>query len=186
METRSKETKVKVQRVVDIYNMVPNLIWSIIALVPLVIFCYQMLNLKSILIIVIVSYIPALLPTSMYSRITFIDNPKLLNRIGLNFFNKFTQNGTFINHLIRKKYPDYKVISIKRNSINKIINQTYMLERFHVILFTFFTIIIVYALMKAQWFWAFILIFINVIYNIYPILLQHAIRMRLAFRSKTR
>ncbi|MDB5012983.1 MAG: hypothetical protein JWQ25_1185 [Daejeonella sp.] len=185
MQTTVKQRELRMKQVIATYNMLPNLIWSILALVPLVIFCNQFMSLKSILISVGVSQLPALLPNSFYSGITFIDKPQFLTKIGLSFFNHFTQSGTLINKLIRKKYPDYKVISINRNSIKKIISQTYMFERFHAVMFTFFAITVIYAFMEAEWFWVLMLVLLNILYNVYPILLQHAIRMRLSFKSKT-
>lgn len=97
----------------------------------------------------------------------------------MSFINKFTQNGELINRLVRKKFPQYKVLLGDQRSIRKLLAQTYMLEKFHCMMFLLFTLVMIYALMKNYLWWAFFILTTNVVFNIYPVFLQQYIRVKL-------
>lgn len=166
------------------YNSIPNLVWSILNLVPISIFCYKLINLKLFFAFLAISLLTVLLPKSFFHSIQLGKTTSVYKKIGVNFINKFTQNGKIINRLIRKRFPQYKVVSNRKRSINKLIQQTYVFERFHFILFSFFNFITVYALVKNYFWWALIIVITNILYNIYPCFLQQYIRVRLASSMK--
>ena len=63
-------------------------------------------------------------------------------------------------------------------TIRRKIKETYMFERFHVGLLLVFFILTGHAL-KEHWQWVIVLLLGNFLYNIYPILLQQYVRLRL-------
>jgi len=54
-----------------------------------------------------------------------------------------------------------------------------MFEKFHFIMFVFFTLITFYALSRSDFWWVIIFLITNVLYNVYPNLLQQYIRLKL-------
>jgi hypothetical protein len=77
------------------------------------------------------------LPKTFFNSIQLGKTPAFYKKTGVTFINMFTQNGDVINGLIRKKFPQYKVVSTGRQSINKVLQQTYMFEKFHFACFCF-------------------------------------------------
>jgi len=88
-------------------------------------------------------------------------------------------------HELKRKFPEYKVVTNKESSITRLINQTYMFEKFHLILFVFFCLATVYAIVESHVCWTFIISLTNIAYNIYPNLLQQYIRLKLAQKNLT-
>lgn len=83
-----------------------------------------------------------------------------------------------MNNLIKRKYPDYKVVTTNKMSIKKFLAQSYMFEQFHFVVFLFFVFAMIYALVNGCFWWAVIIGITNIIYNVYPILLQQYLQMR--------
>jgi len=71
-------------------------------------------------------------------------------KLGVGFVNKLAQNGTIINRMIKKRFPRYKMITRQRSSINQLLQQTYMFEKFHFIMFVFFGLLTFYALIPQS------------------------------------
>jgi hypothetical protein len=166
------------------YNMIPNLFWSILNLVPISVFCYKYINLKILLVFICLSLLTVFLPKSFFQAIQLGKTITIYNRIGVRFINKFTQNGDIINSLIRKRFPHYKAVTNRKQLVNKLIQQTLVYEKFHFILFTFFIFVFVYATANEYWWWALIITVTNIVYNIYPSFLQQYIRIKLASAEK--
>jgi len=159
--------------------MIANLFWSALNLIPISIFCYRHISLKILVTFLIISLIPLFLPRSFFNSIQLAKTTSFYKKIGIGFINKFAQNGEFINRLIRKKFPGYKTVLPGKKSVNKLLAQTYMLEKFHSMMFLLFALIMVYALMKNHLWWAVIILITNIIFNMYPNLLQQHIRIKL-------
>ena len=155
------------------------MLWTALFLIPITIFCYNFINPKVIYILLGISLIPIFFPNSFFDSIQLSRNPHWYSRIGVKHINTFAQHGTVINKILRKKYPDFKVISRTKASIKKQYNQTYFFEKFHFSLFLFFTIMTIYAGIQGHFYWALILTVSNLLYNIYPNLLQQYIRVKL-------
>ena len=176
--TEQKEFQ-KVSRVAAIYNMIPNLLWTALFLIPITIFCYRFISPKTIYILLGVALIPIFFPNSFYDRIQLSKNSRFYRRIGVKHINTFAQSGSLLNEFIKKKDPNFKVVSKNRTSIKKLYYQTYFFEKFHFSLFLFFTAVIIYAAIQGHFYWALILTISNLLYNIYPNLLQQYVRVKL-------
>lgn len=160
--------------------MIPNLVWTVLFLSPVAIFCYRFVNQQSIYILLGISLIPAFFPNSFYDNIQLSRNPKFYKRFGVQFINKFAQNGSLLNKYVRKKYPGLKSLPVNKLPGEKQFSRTYFFEKFHFSMFIFFGAVTVYALVKDYLLWAFIISICNLFYNIYPNLLQQYIRLRLS------
>ena len=180
MPTIAKEKEsLKIYSLVAIYNMIPNLIWTILFLTPITIFCYTLVNHDSVFYVLGMSLIPIFFPNSLFDAIQLSRNTAFYKRIGVKYINKFAQNGTLVIQFLKNKYPQFKPVPINRLSIEKQYYQTYIFEKFHFSLFIYFSVVIVYALVKSYLWWALILSICNLFYNIYPNLLQQYIRLKL-------
>ena len=162
-----------------IYNMIPNLLWTALFLIPITIFCDIFITPKMTYSLLGVSLIPILFPNSFFDSIQLSKNAHWYRRMGVKYINTFAQHGTVLNEILRKKYPNYKVVSRTRASIKKQYYQTYFFEKFHFSLFLFFTMVTIYAGIQDHFHWVLILVISNLLYNIYPNLLQQYIRVKL-------
>ncbi|WP_146900059.1 hypothetical protein [Adhaeribacter aerolatus] len=169
----------KIKWAVAGYNAVANVVWSVLNLTPAFIFCYRFVPATLLLIFLATSLLTAFLPNSFFYRMQLSKTKNIYQKLGVGFVNKFTQNGEIINKLIRRRFPEYKVVSTGKRSVKKALGQTFMFEKFHFILFMLFSCLTVYASLKNYYLWAFILLITNLLYNIYPCLLQQYIRLRL-------
>jgi Glycosyl-4,4'-diaponeurosporenoate acyltransferase len=159
--------------------MIPNLLWTALFLIPITIFCYTFINQKTTYILLAVSLIPIFFPNSFFDRIQLSRKSHFYRRIGVKYINTFAQNGSIVNKILKKKYSNFKVVSKTKASIKKQYYQTYFFEKFHFSLFLFFTIVTIYAGIQSQFCWVIALTICNLLYNIYPNLLQQYIRVKL-------
>jgi hypothetical protein len=169
----------KVKRTLAWYNMIPNLIWSILNLTPISIYCFTFFDYNTTCLFLALSLIPVFLKKSFLDRIQIGKTIKIYKKLGAPLINKVTQNGVIINSLVKRKFPDHKVVTYKKSSIAGLINQTYLFEKFHLVFFLFFSLTMIYAVLKEHLTWACIILLTNVVYNIYPNLLQQYIRLKL-------
>lgn len=159
--------------------MIPNLVWTALFLLPVAIFCYTFINYISVFILLGMSFLPIFFPNLFFDAMQLSRYPAFYERLGVKYINKFAQNGTLLNKYLRNKYPKFKPVSPSKLLFKKLYHQTYFFEKFHFSLFIFFTTVIVYALTKSYLLWALILSICNLLYNIYPNLLQQYIRLKL-------
>ena len=85
------------KRIQALYNMIPNLIWSLLNLIPISIFCYTLVNLKLFYIFLIVSIVPIFLPNSFFDKIQIGNATSIYKKLGVHIINKVSQNGKIIN-----------------------------------------------------------------------------------------
>jgi len=184
MALRNEKDVNKVKRLVAWYNMIPNLIWSILNLTPISIYCYTLMDYKTFYILLAASLIPLFFKNSFLDKLQIGKTIKIYKRLGVHFINKVAQNGVIINTLIKRRFPDHKIVTNRRSSIAALINQTYIFEKFHLILFLFFSFTMTHAFINGHYAWACIILLTNVAYNIYPNLLQQYIRLKLKLFSE--
>lgn len=176
----NKKEQIAVQRHIKFYNMIPNIFWSLIFISPIFIFCYQNINLKWMLIFAAISFSSLFIPKSLLNFFQLGKDISTYQKTGVVFMNRFTQNGAIVNKIIRKKYPHYKSVSANNKMMGKVFRRTFMFEKFHFMMFLFFLLATVYAVVHAFYGWAFFIFVSNVFYNVFPIFLQQYIRLRLS------
>jgi hypothetical protein len=170
----------KMKQALALYNIIPNLFWSVINLVPITVFVYQYIEPKWVCMFIVASLVPLFLPNAYLNKLQFSKRPRVYKSMGVDIINKLAQNGALINKLVRRKYPGYKGVEHSGASIKKLIGLSYMYEKFHWFMFIFFSLVIVYALYHRHIAWAIIVFLTNLFYNVYPNLLQQYIRLRLS------
>ena len=175
----------EIKKTVSWYNDIANLFWSALSLIPITVFCYKHVDRQLCYAFLAVSLFTLFLPISFFHRIRLGKNASVYDKAGVLFINKFIQNGQIINGLLRKRYPQYRIVSSSKRSVNSIFQQTYMYKKFHFMLFTFFSLVFIYALAKDYIGWALLLLLTNILFNVYPCLLQQYIRVRLASSVKS-
>jgi len=179
MKQHTDKDSAKLRKLQNLYNSIANLIWSVLGLTPVSVFCYNHIELKLLYIFLGISFLPIFFPNSFFDKIQLGKTTTIYKKLGVPFINKIAQNGDIINRLIRKKFPDFKAVSFRKQSTKRLQQQTYIYEKFHFVLFIFFSLATIYALNKKYFDWAFILCLTNLAYNIYPNLLQQYIRIKL-------
>ena len=161
------------------YNMIPNMFWTALFLIPITIFCYTYITPKTVYILLGVSLTSIFLPNSFFDKIQLSRSSRFYKKMGVKYINMLAQNGTLLNTFLKKKHPGFKVVSRSKTSINKQYYQTYFFEKFHFSLFVFFTITTIYAGIQGHFYWVLTLTISNLLYNIYPNLLQQYVRVKL-------
>lgn len=173
-----KQEQKRIEQTAVLYNQLINFFWSILAFVPVVYFCYQYLPLKLLYIFSGISCIVIFLPNSLLNKIQLSQSTKAYTKIGIRFIKKYTQDGDRVNQLIKNQHPQYKYVENKR-AIQKLIGKSYMQEKFHYIVFVFFICLMIYAIAEKLIGWAIFISIANIIYNLYPIILQQYNRIRI-------
>jgi hypothetical protein len=169
------------------YNMLPNIFWSVICLLPLTVFCYTLLPPVWFFVFLVLGFVPVFLPNSFFDKMQVGKTTVVYKRLGVEMVNRLAQNGELVNRQVRKKFPGYQAVTPQHASVHKRIQQTYVYEKFHFLLFVFFTLSMLYALGKEYFGWAAVLLVTNLFYNVYPNLLQQYIRLKLkAYARKHR
>lgn len=167
----------RIRKLAIFYNQSVNVFWSFVNLFPISWFCYRVLEPKWLYFFIIISLLSGFLPASFYYAMQLGKTTTVYKKIGIRFIKKFTQDGDFVNRLIRSKFPEYKIV--EKSSFKRQFNKAFMNERFHFIMLSFFLLTAFYALVHGYFWWAVILTVSNIIYNIYPIFLQQYLRIRL-------
>ena len=184
MTLHSNDDLYKINKILILYNLTLNILWTILAVMPISLFIgFNPPDIKGFVIVLIISILPFFLPNSFLDRIKFGKTTKTYEKMGVLFIQKITQNGDIVNKQIRKKFPGYRTVSYKKSSINNLIRQTFSFEKYHIMMFIIFSLTSIYALSKIHLWWAIIISIINLLYNICPILLQHYIRLKLALHK---
>jgi hypothetical protein len=136
------------------------------------------MDLQWLYILLGTSLLAGFLPRSFFDAIQLSQTTSLYKKIGIRMVKKFTQDGDFINRLIRRKFPQYRIFD-PNVSIQKHLNKAYSIEKIHFIMFLFFLLTSIYALTQGYARWAAIITINNLVFNLYPNFLQQYNRLRL-------
>jgi Glycosyl-4,4'-diaponeurosporenoate acyltransferase len=162
----------------SLYNGAVNLFWSLLAFVPVSVFCYRFMERGWLWGFVAISFVACVAPASILRRLSLGSTVKVYRRLGVHWANHAVQNGALINRLIRRWYPDYQPMR-SRTSLACLAQTTYMQERFHWMVLVFFLLCNFYAGIRGHPGWALLITLLNLVYNLYPIWLQQYIRVRM-------
>ena len=160
-------------------NALPNVLWSALALVPLSVFCYQHLPRPWLWGLLAGSGLPYLVPRAWFRYWQLGPTLARYRRLGVPAVNRFTQDGSLVNGLLRRRYPHYRRVG-GRAALRALAAGSYHQERFHLALLLFFGLTSLYALGHGHPGWAGLLLVLNVGYNLYPVWLQQYLRLRAA------
>lgn len=175
-----KQQQARAKRKVEGYNLILNLAWSFIFLFPAVVFCYSKMERSWFIISLSISLVVIFLPVSFFNALQLSQSRLFYKKAGVEFFNQFIQYGTILNRIVKNKFPGYKRFHSKEEAFKKLFNQTYLFEKFHFIIFIFFIETAFFALINGYYNWMIFFILANILYNVYPIMLQQYIRLKLS------
>ena len=130
-----------------------------------------------LVIFIAISFLVSRLPRSFYDRFQISKDVRIYKTLGVDHFKRFSTNGDFINKRIRKEYPNHRNVTNVETAKDKL-NETYVIERSHTVLFVFCLLTNVYALWANSIGTAIILFIGNIVFNYYPNLLQQYNRIR--------
>jgi len=123
------------------------------------------------------SIIPAFLSQRFFYRIQLSHNTKIYERLGVRVIRKFVQHGDFANRIGRKNNPAYPGM-LKSVDPQRYLGTILMYERFHFICFIFFLLTSGIVIAQGHYLLALLIMISNVVYNVFPILLQQFNRIR--------
>ncbi len=130
-----------------------------------------------LLVLIAICYLVSRLPGSFYDRLQCSTDLRFYKRLGVDQFKRLATNGDLINHRIRKKYPTHRNVT-NVQSIREKLHETYRIERSHTVLFVFCLLTSIYAFWTGSYGTALLLFFGNILFNMYPNLLQQYNRIR--------
>jgi len=160
------------------YNQLSNVFWSVLGFTPIGYFCTTRMEQGWLYIFLALSLPVIMLPHGFYDAMQIGRTTAVYERIGIRIVRKFTQDGDWVNRMIRRRFPRYRVFD-SYPSVRKHLRKAYTIEKVHFAFFLFFLYVSLYALIKEYFLWAGIITLTNLIFNIYPNLLQQYNRLRL-------
>ncbi|HEY0273724.1 MAG TPA: hypothetical protein VGC22_11105 [Chitinophaga sp.] len=178
MPLKAPSTSPRVQRLAALYNTVPNLFWSALNLAPAVYYYYHYVPLSWLWAIVPLCLAPYALKPAVMDRLAPIRDREWYHRLGVDVVQEYVQHGGMVNRIIRRRYPAYRIVYDK-TTVSRQLAATYMFERFHLGMLLAFGVLLCHAAAMGRWQWALLLLLCNFVYNVYPILLQQYVRLRL-------
>jgi len=114
------------KRLLAWYNMIPNVIWSIINIGPILIFCLTKVEPKTVYTFLAISFFPVFLSNAFISSLQIGKTTKIYKKPGVHFINRVSQNGDIINKLVKRKFPAHRILNYDKEAISKLIKQTYV------------------------------------------------------------
>lgn len=184
MKQQKNKDEKAAKQLLNAYNMLANLFWSVPSLLPLTVYCYRYVSLNLLFLFLVPALLFLFLPNHLFNKMQAAKATFFYKRIGVDLVNCFSQNGAVIHRLLKKRFPAYKAVRYSQDSIKRLVSQSYVYEKFHFAAAVFFTLLTLQAFTTNLFGWATVLTLINVVYNVYPILFQQYVRLKLGLFSK--
>lgn len=146
-------------------NQTLNVVWTIIGFFPVCYFWFLHGVDWPFYVLVLFSIASCFLPETIYRKLTISKNQRVYKRLGVKFIRRFAQDGDFQGG--------------RATGVKAYLSKIQMFERYHFCCLIFFQVSSVYACYFEQYTLAFAIFFCNIIYNVYPILLQQYNRIRI-------
>lgn len=178
MSNTDKIARQKAKQLAGLLNLVINLFWTFLCLGPVVFYIYLHLPTGSLWMILPIFLLPYCVPASWLDGLTASKSGRWYERMGVPILLEYVQQGRLIHRIVRRYYPGYRMVYDKA-TIRQKIKETYAFERFHYGILLVLMILTGHTL-KDHWQWTWVMIGCNIIYNVYPVLLQQYVRLRLS------
>jgi hypothetical protein len=163
-------------------NQIINLFWTLLSFATVVVYWGQYFAEKRSPLILIVSVVISILiyaiPTRWLRKLTISNDKKMYERIGVKLLLYVVQNGTLVNRIQRKYYKKPGIIH-NRKQVQDYLKTIVMQEKFHYCCFTLFLLSAISAFSTGKPGVALLIMLCNILYNVYPILLQQYNRLRI-------
>jgi hypothetical protein len=135
-------------------------------------------SLWTLYIIIVISISVYTISAKWLLVLTLSNNPRTYERIGVKWVLLFVQNGTLVNRMKRMFGSKPGTITTRKGA-RAYLKTVDMQERFHYCCLVLFGLSAVSALFTGKNGLAIFITFWNIIYNVYPILLQQYNRLRI-------
>lgn len=155
-------------------NQAINFFWTIICMLPVVVFWTAAGVSPYAYIFLGLSCIALLVPARV---LQISPRPRFYEALGVKTIRKLVQNGDLANRVMRNRDAGYKLVSGRQGAASYM-RTIVMYERYHWFCLVFYILTSVYACLTGYYVLAFFIFLANLIYNICPILLQQYNRAR--------
>lgn len=154
------------------FNSIINLFWTTIAFLPIIAFWIEYPARTSLWLSIIVS-LPLLgVPESVCRKLRLSYRRKLYEKLGVRLAQSMSQNGRFVNALIRRTGHAEHYVVRTRNDLRRYRTQILGYQRFHLACLLFFLLSMVRAMILGAFDFFTGILIMNVVYNVYPLLIQ--------------
>ncbi len=178
MSSQEKAPSQRAARLSALYNTVPNFVWTLLNIAPVAYYFYLQVPLYWLFAIVPLCILPYFLKPSVIDALDLSKSRDLYLRLGVGVIQEYVQHGGAINRIIRRTYPAYRMVYDKV-TMQRQMSATYMFERFHLGMLLAFLAVTVHAFVHRFYIWGLVMLGCNILYNVYPVLLQQYVRLRL-------
>ena len=186
---RKKRSAIVIQKRFDLttfvrtmLNQIINLFWTMVAFATFGIYWGHYFAEKrsplTFTIFITVSILTCAIPSTWLSAMTINKYRKTYERIGVKLLLFFVQNGTLVNRIQRKHSKKNGLIH-NRTQAQNYLKTIAMQERFHYGCLALFFLTTISAFTTEKPGMALLIMLSNILYNIYPILLQQYNRLRI-------
>ncbi|MGB4773288.1 MAG: hypothetical protein WBP58_17620 [Chitinophagaceae bacterium] len=155
--------------------------WALLVFTPLTIYLFRYAGSMFIWVCSTIAVLLMMVPGRVYKFFQLSSDPRYYERLGVLVINNITQHGQWVNGLIRKIQPGTRMHHLR--SAKTIRANMEMFEKFHYGCLFMFTSCMVHAVLNSAWGWSLFFVVSNLLFNIYPILIQQYLRIRLAKRK---
>ena len=175
----TKSTPAQIEKKIAMYNMVPNLFWSILCLWPVFVFSYNFVHIEWFCFFAVMACASFFIPRRLIDMLQWSASTADYKKIGVSFVNQFVQDGTIMKRIVKKKFPSHSPDLKIQVCLQKMVSRTYLFEKFHWAMFVYFALTAIYAFLTGLVLWGVFLLMLNFLFNVYPNLLQQYVRMKL-------
>jgi hypothetical protein len=123
-------------------------------------------------------FVPVLLPTAYFRPWEGRNAARLYAALGVRAFTRVATNGDLVNRFLRRRSPGHRVVRDVRSALAWA-EQARSAERHHLVFLLMGSLSAGYAQSIGWRGWAAVLAASNVVFNVYPILLQRYNRLRI-------
>ena len=161
----------------SILNFILNLWWTIVCFAPLLVFWFLHYQQTLFLGQLLLSGLFLFLPESAWVRLQISNDKEVYERLGVRAIQAVTQNGKLINHLAGTDGKPRRTIR-RRSDLVRLRRQIVMYERYHLFCLVFFFSTMATAVVQSRIGLAALILISNLLYNVYPLLIQQYNRIR--------
>jgi hypothetical protein len=174
---RCEQNSVFMNLMAQAANQTINVFWTITGFAPVVHLWYSNYEPTVLFVSLTISGIWFIVPTSAFQKLQISAGRRFYERIGVRNALAITQHGALAGRFIRTFEPEYAVIK-RRKDLARYKKQIVVYEAFHLGCFTFFTASVIWAIWLGYPGMAVLIFIVNIVYNIYPVLIQQYNRLR--------
>ncbi len=162
-----------------LYNQLVNVFWTTVGFAPVLLFWVDYYSFNHLMGLGVVSLSTCMIPSSVLQKLQISDKRRCYEKLGVKAAQAFTQQGSFMNSLVKKADPSYRVLP-NRAGIKKLVGQMVIFEKFHLVCLVFFFATMAMALGRGEILLAVVILAANLLINVYPLLIQQYNRARLS------